>query len=154
MSLSIFDTFFGEPMRGRHAMVPRQSWAPHSNADSFAQDGFGSLAVDTDEAGNHLVEIDCPGLGKEDVKVTFEAGVLSISGRKTVVESSSGAAEGSSEEPATKWTSRSTRQFSRSLRLPEGADPSSVVAKVENGIVRITIPNKAREDAPMQIAVE
>jgi HSP20 family protein len=140
-------------VRGRHAMVPRQTYASPAqfNADSFAQDGFGSLAVDTDEAGNHLVEIDCPGLGKEDVKVTFEGGVLSISGGKTEVESG-GSAEG--EEPKTTWSSRSTRQFSRSLRLPEGADPSSVVAKVENGIVRITIPNTPKEDAPMQIAVE
>lgn len=173
MSLTLFEDFFAphhSPFMGRSPFVS-DGWVLKNNFDQLMpkSSNFGSLTVNEDEHGNNQISIECPGLGREEIKVSFKSGTLTISGKQSTSSSSlpnsetnngsDNADERVTEDnnamfgPSSVWASRSTRHFSRSLRLPDGTDPSKISAKVTNGLATITIP---KPDAPvaMDIAVE
>jgi HSP20 family protein len=86
--------------------------------------------VETPEA--HVFKADLPGLQKEDVKVTVEGDrTLQISGERTREE----------EKKTDTWhrVERSHGKFLRRFRLPHNANVESVNAKVENGVLTVTV---------------
>ncbi len=81
-----------------------------------------------------------PGLQKEDVKVTLEGDrTLQISGERTREQ----------EKKTDTWhrVERSHGKFLRRFRLPDNANVESVNAKVENGVLTVTVP-KAKKAEP------
>ncbi|KAJ7542242.1 hypothetical protein O6H91_10G096900 [Diphasiastrum complanatum] len=129
---SIFDPLdrFFEPSADRFTL-----W---DNAPSrrFAQDvsAIASTRVDwveTPEA--HIFKADLPGLKKEEVKVQVEDGrTLQISGERKKEE----------VEKTDKWhrVERTQGSFLRRFRLPENAKLEEVKAKVEDGVLTVTVP--------------
>ncbi|CAK9223976.1 unnamed protein product [Sphagnum troendelagicum] len=94
--------------------------------------------VETPEA--HVFKADLPGLQKEDVKVTLEGDrTLQISGERTREQ----------EKKTDTWhrVERSHGKFLRRFRLPDNANVESVNAKVENGVLTVTVP-KAKKAEP------
>ncbi|CAM6072279.1 unnamed protein product [Sphagnum tenellum] len=94
--------------------------------------------VETPEA--HVFKADLPGLQKEDVKVTLEGDrTLQISGERTREQ----------EKKTYTWhrVERSHGKFLRRFRLPDNANVESVNAKVENGVLTVTVP-KAKKVEP------
>ena len=81
-----------------------------------------------------LVTLELPGLTTEDVKITVENGVLSISGEKKQ-EAKEGEANGTYH-----LAERRYGRFERTLRLPRGVDTDKVRAKFNNGLLNIDIP--------------
>ncbi|CAM6105907.1 unnamed protein product [Calypogeia fissa] len=90
--------------------------------------------VDWVEADDALVyKADLPGLKKEDIKVELEDGrVLQISGERSHEE----------ERKGDRWhtVERSHNKFVRRFKLPDNAHTDSVSAKVENGVLTVTVP--------------
>ena len=88
------------------------------------------LDISEDEK-NIFVEAEVPGVKKENIKITLQDNILTISGEKK-----------KEAEEKKKNFFRSERvygNFKRSFTLPENINPDSVEAKFENGILKIQI---------------
>ncbi|KAK4704337.1 HSP20 family protein, partial [Phenoliferia sp. Uapishka_3] len=91
--------------------------------------------------------VELPGLKKEDVNISLHDNVLSIAGKVSHVSESEG--EGSSF----KFSERSYGSFERKLAVPPSLKESEISAKLEDGLLKVTIPKKAKEAEPKKIAV-
>jgi HSP20 family protein len=102
--------------------------------------------VDIQDAGDHfLLEVDVPGVKAEDINVTMENGVLNIEGERRQEERT--------EEKGFSRIERSFGAFHRRFSLPESADADAIDAKVDNGVLHITI-GKAQKAQPRRIEVK
>ncbi len=94
--------------------------------------------VDAYETNDSVVlEVETPGMTKDDVKITVEDGVLRIHGEKKL--------ERENKDRNYYVVERSYGAFDRAFRLPDYVDPESIKAKFENGVLTITIPKKEEE---------
>lgn len=98
---------------------------------SIKDDFFPSINTREGEFAYHI-ELDLPGVKKEDVNVQVKDGVLVISGERKVKEEVK-------EEDYYKVES-SFGSFSRSFRLPEEADIESIHAESEDGVLEVVVP--------------
>ena len=81
-----------------------------------------------EEADSYHVDVEVPGFRKSDIHLTYEKGVLTLSGEKKTDEQDSG--------NRTRYRTR----FSRTLRLPESINADNIKAKVEDGILTVDLP--------------
>jgi HSP20 family protein len=95
---------------------------------------------------NLVIRAELPGLKQEDVDITLQNGVLTISGEHKVDE----------EEERGSYHVRERRygSFRRSMTLPEGIDESKVHARFEDGVLEVTVEGAAIEQAPKRIEIE
>ncbi len=98
--------------------VPRRTWAPA--ADVF------------ETASGYVLEIDLPGLRREDVMVQVERGELVVRGEKP--PSTAGRPE------TFHRLERLEGPFARSFRLPQAVDPEGITAELADGVLRVTLP--------------
>ena len=99
-------------------------------------------ALDIVEQENDIVvSAELPGMKKEDVKITFEKNVLTISGERKPAELS--------EKAKVLLKETQSESFERSVRLGYEIESSKISAEMSNGILTITLPKtetvKARE---------
>jgi HSP20 family protein len=102
-------------------------------------------ALDVRESQDRFdVTVDLPGLEPGDVNVTFEDGMLSISGKR----------EFSVEDRGETWhrIERSFGTFARSMRLPQTADTERIEATFDKGVLTISVP-KTEQAKPKPIEV-
>ena len=92
---------------------------------------------------NVIVRVELPGMRKEDIEISLQDGMLTISG-----ERKSETSEGDKAER----TERYVGKFRRSISLPTQVDSNKVAATYRDGILTITLP-KAEEAKPKQIQV-
>ncbi|MCD7467443.1 hypothetical protein HAX54_004874 [Datura stramonium] len=85
---------------------------------------------------SYKIRYDVPGLGKEDVKITVEDGILTIKGEHKEEKE-----EGSDDEF---WSSRSYGYYNNSIFLPEDAKADEIKAEMKDGVLTITIPRSER----------
>lgn len=90
-----------------------------------------------------VVKADLPGVKEEHLDVSLHNGVLSIAGTRT--------AEERKEGESFYLYERQFGSFSRSFALPDTADADRVEAKLEGGILTLTIGKKV-EAKPRKIA--
>jgi len=104
-------------------------------------------AVDVREDADHFyVEAELPGFSKDDVDITLENQMLTIAAeRKSDKEQKNQKGELLLHE-------RRYNRFLRSFTLPPTVDEQSVNAKLDNGILTITL-NKREETKPRRIQV-
>jgi HSP20 family protein len=101
--------------------------------------------VDISEDEHNIVLLaEIPGVKPEDLNVTLENNVLTITGNRKFKE----------EEKKENYhrIERRYGKFTRSFTLPATLDPENVNAVFENGILNITLPKKA-EFKPKQITI-
>lgn len=102
--------------------------------------------VDIREDGDHLVvEAELPGFKKEEVDITLENQTLTISAQRN---------EEHKEEKQGQYLLNERRfsRFARSFTLPPTVDEKSVQAKLDDGVLTITL-NKREETKPRKISV-
>jgi HSP20 family protein len=96
---------------------------------------------------DYLVKIDLPDVKKEDVKVFFDEGVLTVKGERRVEK----------EEKGEKMhrTERFFGTFERSFVLPDDVDPKLIRAESKEGVLTLTLPKMATPKAkPVAISVQ
>jgi HSP20 family protein len=90
------------------------------------------------------ISIELPGLKKEDVKVTLQNNILSISGEKKVASES--------KDHTFHRVERTYGSFFRSFELPMPVDSGKIQADFKDGILKINLP-KVEEAKPKEIAI-
>jgi HSP20 family protein len=127
----------------------------HSMMNSIekAQEGEGALvdfvpAVNTREGEYaYHIEVDLPGIKKEDVDISVEGNVLTISGERKVKDEVK-------EDDYYKVESRYGK-FSRSFTLPEKVDVEDIHAESGDGVLEIIVPKlKEVEVKPKKIKIK
>ncbi|MDH5644058.1 MAG: Hsp20/alpha crystallin family protein [Gemmatimonadota bacterium] len=104
-----------------------------------------SPAVDVREtAEDFLVTAELPGMAPDQVEVTVENGVLSISGEKKE--------EAHEESGGFSLVERRFGQFQRNFSIPRGVDADKVEAKFKHGVLNVVLP-KAPQAKPKQIKI-
>jgi HSP20 family protein len=102
-------------------------------------------ALDVKETSERFeVTVDLPGLDPKDVNVTFEDGMLTLSGKRQFQE----------EDKGETWhrIERGFGTFARSIRLPQTADPERIEASFEKGVLKVSVP-KSEQAKPRTIEV-
>ncbi len=97
--------------------------------------------VNTREDENaYVVEVDLPGVKKEDIKVNIdpEKGTLTISGERKFKDEVK-------KEDYYKIES-SYGKFMRTFSLPDNVDAENIDAKTEDGVLHITLPKVKKEE--------
>lgn len=127
---SIFGLTPQRPVNGKEDMTVTQ-WLP--------------LVDITEDGQAYLIKAELPEVKKEDVKVTVENGVLTISGERKFEK----------EEKGKKYhrVERAYGSFMRSFTLPEGAAGDKVSADFKEGILTVHLP-KSPEAKPKAIDVK
>lgn len=130
-----FATVFGRlPARTNgdkeEALTPAE-WAP--------------LVDITEDDKEFVVKAELPEIKKEEVKVTVEDGVLSISGERKIEK----------EEKGKKYhrIERAYGSFLRNFSLPEGADGTKVNAEFKDGVLTVRLP-KSEKAKPKTVEVK
>ncbi|MGA7881530.1 MAG: Hsp20/alpha crystallin family protein [Terrimicrobiaceae bacterium] len=93
----------------------------------------------------YLIKAELPEVKKEDVKVTVEGGVLTITGERKFEK----------EEKGTKYhrLERAYGSFMRSFTLPEGAAGDKISAEFKDGVLKVHLA-KSPEAKPKSINVK
>src|ERR1043166_9282937 len=126
------DRFFlgGFPNRMGSGEIPSLAVADWSPEVDISEDDRG-----------YLLKADLPEIKKDDVKVTVEDGILSVSGER----------KSEKEDQKRKFhrIERSYGTFRRSFTLPEDADSTKVTAEFHDGVLKVHLPTttKARTKA-------
>lgn len=95
------------------------------------------------EADDKLhVELDVPGVKLEDVEITFDRGQLSITVERKAPEG----------ERKSSYNERTYGKVTRTLTLPETANPDAIEASLAEGVLQIVI-GKHPEAQPKRIEV-
>jgi len=105
-------------------------------------------SVNTREADDaYFIEVDLPGVKKEDIDIKVDENVLTISGVRKLKEEQK-------EEEFYKVESMYGK-FERSFSLPEDADVDNIEAHSENGVLEIKIPKVQKvENKPKKIEIK
>jgi HSP20 family protein len=126
-------TLFGRPLRrgnGREE-ITLPDWTP--------------LADITEDEKEYLIKLDLPEMKKEDVKVTVENGVLTVSGERKF--------EKEEKNKKHHHVERGYGTFMRRFTLPDDADANKINAEFKNGLLTVHLP-KSEHAQPKQIDVK
>ena len=103
-------------------------------------------ALDIVEQENEIVvNAELPGLKKEDIKITFENNVLTLSSEQKPAEVS--------EKATVLLKEIRNSDFNRSVKFEYEIDATKISAEMSNGVLTVTLP-KAEEAKPKQIEVK
>ncbi len=130
----MFDEMFGGLMRrpGGRQRAEITEWAPAM--DVLTKDG------------DLVVRAELPGVKLEDVNITVQDRVLTISGERKVEEET--------ERGGYYVRERRHGSFRRSMTLPEGVDEESIRARFQDGVLEVTLEGAAAVREPRRIQVE
>jgi len=103
---------------------------------------YAQASVWEDDSAYHL-ELDLPGVTREEVGLTLEKGVLQIVAERKRPE----------EERTNLLEERSFGKVTRTFTLPEFADPEGVSAELKEGVLHVTVA-KVPMKQPRQIEVK
>lgn len=102
---------------------------------AWTNSGLMAPTIDVSESDSELtVTAELPGVAEEDMHLSLEDNVLTIQGEKRAEEKKD------DEEKKYHLVERSYGSFQRSIPLSFNADPDSIKAKFENGVLNVTIP--------------
>ncbi len=114
----VFDNFWNDSDFVANGEAGQRTWLPavdiYENDDAF------------------VATADLPGLKKDDIDVSLEDSVLTVSGERKF--------ETSEGEGTYRRVERAYGTFRRSFTLPRGVDGAKVEAKFEDGVLTLTLP--------------
>jgi HSP20 family molecular chaperone IbpA len=151
MTLTSWDLFDG--LRAAQDEVARMARTPGHWASRFGQQaGTGPVlqawppAVDiTERETGYLVEAELPGIGADDLEITFQDGMLTIRGERHPVGGTPGEKVHRAE--------RRYGAFRRSISMPSHVQADKIEASAHDGVLQILVP-KAAEAYAKRIPVQ
>jgi HSP20 family protein len=90
-----------------------------------------------------LVRVEVPGMNEKDLKITFEDGLLTVSGERQFERK---------DDRNYHRIERTYGSFTRTFSLPRTVEQDSITASYRDGILEIAIPKK-EEAKPKQIQI-
>jgi HSP20 family protein len=133
----VFDRFLAETMR---------RW-PRPAAESRAALDWAPAADVSETEAEYLIKADLPEVRKEDVSITVQDGVLTLSGERRQ--------EKREESEKLHRVERVYGSFARRFALPENADEQGIRAESRDGVILIHIPKqKVAQPQPRQITIQ
>jgi HSP20 family protein len=97
--------------------------------------------------GKLVLRADVPGMKAEDIDVTVAGDMLTVSGKREE--------EKEVKEENYYCSERSSGEFSRTIRLPEGTTAEAIEATYKDGVLEVTVPKPAHlETKPAKIPVK
>jgi HSP20 family protein len=98
------------------------------------------LSPATEASGNEStydISMELPGVSDEDVELTVDNGVITVSGEK----------RSHAEKKGDTWyfCERQYGAFRRTFRLPEDAQSDKASANMKDGVLHVIVPKKASE---------
>ena len=130
---SLFDDFFGTDW----------SWGGRLAGSDLLRTPDADVQETADEV---RVTLEVPGMRPEDIEVNLENNVLTVSGEKTE--------ERSERDDTRRWhvSERRYGRFSRSFVLPRHVEHDRVEARLENGVLEVSVP-KSEQATPRRIEI-
>lgn len=121
----------GNTARNDREVISKSDWTP---------------AVDiTETAQAFVIQVELPGIERENVKVNVHDGVLSITGERKV--------EKEQEDRKHHRIERLYGSFVRSFSLPDNVDEENIHAEYRDGVLALTL-NKTEKAKPRAIEVK
>ena len=132
----VADTLRRFPIQGgaspTEGQQPRE-WAP--------------LADVSESDGEYVIKAELPEVRKEDVSITVQDGVLTLSGERKQ--------EKREDNERVHRVERFYGSFARRFALPENADEQGIAAECRDGVIVIRIPKQKQvEQQPRQIQIQ
>jgi len=115
-----YSPLFGRGLSRTNGEERATHWTPSANIS------------ETDK--EYVVKAELPEVKKEDVKITLEDGVITISGERKY--------EKEHKEEKTIRVESFYGNFSRSFSLPENVDADAITAETKEGVLRVRIPKR------------
>jgi HSP20 family protein len=102
----------------------------------------------TENDKEYLVKAELPGVKREDVKLTIEDGVITLTGERKH--------EREEKDEKQHRVERFYGTFTRSFTLPENVEEKSIRAETKDGVLYVHLPKKAKAEktTPVQIKFE
>lgn len=126
---SRYNPLFGRAATRGGSGADESAWAPAANISETETE--------------YLIKAELPEVSKEDVKVTVDENVITISGERRK--------EAEHQDEKVHRVESFYGHFSRSFRLPEDADISAIKAESRNGMLKVRVP---KTPAPKPRTVE
>ena len=97
--------------------------------------------------GAYVLTMEMPGLSKKDVEVSLEKDTLTIKGERVVdqVDQADGAGEAEKPKRGFLRYEIGTSKFERSFSLGKEVEQENIKAKMEDGILSVTLTRKSEE---------
>jgi HSP20 family protein len=129
----LFGETFGLVRRAGHGQRAQVAgWAP---------------AIDVLQKDEDLVvRVELPGANPEDVEVTVQNGLLTISGKTEE--------ERKEERGGYLVKKRRSGSFRRSLQLPQDVAENEINARFEDGVLKVIVPGTADAQEPKHVQIE
>jgi HSP20 family protein len=127
-----YSPFFGRMAATRQGAAEEgemPAWTPVANISETGTD--------------YLIKAELPEVSKDDVKVTVDENVITISGERRK--------EAEHKDEKVHRVESFYGHFSRSFRLPEDADINAIQAESRNGVLKVRVP---KTPAPKPKTVE
>jgi len=141
MNISRFEPFSLLNVLQREAdeLAARRLGATSSNvAGESLSDWLPPVDI-VEEKDRFVMRADLPGVKPDDIEVSMDKGVLSVSGKR--------AKEVCEETDSMKLVERTSGSFHRRFALPETANAEEISAVCTNGILEVTIPKQSEVKA-------
>ena len=114
---------FGPPGNLLGEVMSTENWSP---------------AVDISEDDNTIeIKADLPEVKKEDIDVSIDDGVLTISGERK--------SESKEKKGGVQHIERSYGSYSRSFTLPDNVEEKKISADCKDGVLTLTLPKTAKK---------
>ena len=148
MSLIHWDPFGDVSTFIRLMPNPAATWPRIASEGNGARKLEWSPNADISESDKeYVIRIDLPAVKKEDVRVTLDAGVISISGERKALTDD--------KDEKFHRVESFYGSFERSFSLPDNVNADSVTCDSKDGILTVHIPKSAaKKQVPKQIMVQ
>ena len=127
-----FDRFFDDGLLERFFNAGRAEALPA---------GLRSPALDvTESERSYTVKVDLPGIAKDDVKIGIE-------GRRVTIEAQTERSDEKKDGERVIYTERASASYARSFTLPMEVDQAESNAKMDNGVLTLTLAKRGASKA-------
>ena len=115
---------------------------PKNYADNYYRPNVNII----DKDGYFVIEVEAPGMNKDDITINLKKDIISIEGEKT--------SNNATDENNYLIRERYYGKFKRSFKLGFNANEKDITAKFVDGVLTISIEKQKESDNSSQISIE